>query len=283
MGSEQQPPDYLAKLRQHFETLSPEAQMQGWDELWAKDFKPWDRAQPNPALVETVEKKVDLFSSPLQEKDGRQMRKKALVPGCGGGYDALLFASLGFDAYGLDTSTTAVKAAEKVAADQKNRDEQYPVKNAHAGRGEVKFLVTDFFKGEWLSQTHPDSSAGDRTFDVIYDHTFLCALDPSLRPRWAKRMSELLAPQGKLICAEYPLGKPPKSGGPPHGLQRELYDQLFVRPGQEVKYDSDGIIDPDKSVEKSDTALVKVDEWVPTKYFETMQGKIWMSIWAHGQ
>ena len=38
---------------------------------------------------------------------------------------------------------------------------------------------------------------------------------------------------------EYPLGKDPKSGGPPHGLESNVYQQLFAKPGQEIKYDSD--------------------------------------------
>ena len=221
-----------------------------------------------------------MFDSPVQKKEGTELRKKALVPGCGGGYDPMLFASLGFDAYGLDTSKTAVEAAEKVARDQ-SKEQQYPVRNTENGRGDVKFIVTDFFKDEWLSQTHPSSSTSERTFDIIYDHTFLCALDPSLRPRWAKRMSQLLAPSGRLICAEYPLGKPPSSGGPPHGLERALYDQLFAKPGEEVKYDENGKVREFHISDKSDAALVKIDEWVPTRYFDTMQGKIWMSVWAH--
>jgi len=273
-------PEDLQKLRQHFSTLSPEAQMQSWDELWAKSFTPWDRNQPNPALVETVEKKAALFASPIQEVDGVKTRKKALVPGCGGGYDVLLFASLGFDSYGLDTSQTAVQAAERVAQEQ-GRDQQYPVRNAQNGRGEAKFIVTDFFQDDFLTQTHPAHSGGGRTFDLIYDHTFLCALDPSLRPRWAKRMSQLLAPDGRLICAEYPLGKPPSSGGPPHGLERALYEQLFARPGEEVTYNGSGSVVEDRSGEKADAALVKVDEWVPERSFEGMQGKIWVSVWGH--
>ena len=38
---------------------------------------------------------------------------------------------------------------------------------------------------------------------------------------------------------EYPFGKDPKSGGPPHGLKSKVYEQLFARPGQEIKYDSE--------------------------------------------
>lgn len=169
--------------------------------------------------------------------------------------------------------------AEKNVQDQA-KDQRYPVKNIQTGRGDIKFIVTDFFKDNWLSQTHP-GQAGDRTFDLIYDHTFLCALDPSLRPRWAKRMSQLLSSNGRLICAEYPLGKPPSSGGPPHGLERELYEQLFAKPGEKVKYDASGSVCEDRSGERSNTALVKVDEWQPEKYFEAMKGKIWISVWAH--
>lgn len=50
-------------------------------------------------------------------------------------------------------------------------------------------------------------------------------------------MSALLSPSGRLICMEYPLGKDPKTGGPPHGLESKVYEQLFARPGQEIKYD----------------------------------------------
>ena len=274
-------PEDLAKLRTHFSTLTPEAQMQAWDELWAKSFTPWDRNQPNPALVETVEKKAALFSSPIQKVEGAKTRKKALVPGCGGGYDVLLFASLGFDSYGLDTSQTAVRAAERVAQEQR-KEQRYPVRNVQNGRGEARFIVTDFFQDDFLDQTHPsEDSGGERTFDLIYDHTFLCALDPSLRPRWAKRMSQLLAPGGRLICAEYPLGKPPASGGPPHGLTRALYEQLFAKPGEEVKYNGGGIVCEDRSGETAEEALVKVDEWEPERSFEGMQGKIWVSVWGH--
>ena len=91
--------DEREKLRQHFLALSPDEQVDGWDTLWEQQLTPWDRNQPNPALVETLETKGYLTESPFKQVEGRRVRKKVLVPGCGGGYDVLLFASYGFDAY----------------------------------------------------------------------------------------------------------------------------------------------------------------------------------------
>ena len=39
---------------------------------------------------------------------------RAIVPGCGRGYDAAYFARLGLESWGVDISPTAVEAAEKV-------------------------------------------------------------------------------------------------------------------------------------------------------------------------
>lgn len=127
----------------------------------------------------------------------------------------LLFASYGFNAVGLDISPTATEEAKKTQADL-NLELKYPVKHAKEGRGEARFITADFFMDSFLSETH-GSPEGDRKFDLIYDYTFLCALPPALRPTWAARMSTLLSPEGRLICMEYPLGKDPKTGGPPHG------------------------------------------------------------------
>ena len=209
---EQKKMDDRERLRQYFLTLKPEQQVDGWDVMWKQNLTPWDRNQPNPALVNALNEKSDLVGPPFRESGGANVRKKALVPGCGKGYDVLLLSSYGFDAYGLDASPKAIEEAEKVHSAQ-SKDQKYPVKNIQNGRGDVKFLVTDFFKDDFLSQTHSEQS--ERTFDLIYDYTFLCALPPSFRSHWATRMSQLLSPTGRLICLEYPLGKDPKLGGPP--------------------------------------------------------------------
>ena len=158
----------------------------------------WDRDRPQPALVDALREQSDILGSPFKDVNGVKTRKTALVPGCGRGYDVLLFGSYGLNAVGLDISPTAVEEARKVQADQ-GREQQYPVKSIQDGRGEARFITADFFMNNFLSETH-GTPQSDRKFDIIYDYTFLCALPPSLRPQWAARMTELLSPNGRLIC-----------------------------------------------------------------------------------
>ena len=269
--------DLRERLRQHFSQLPPDQQAGAWNAMWEQHITPWDRGEPSPALVDTLTSKTSLFGSPFQHSDtGKTVavppRKKALVPGCGRGYDVFLLAALGYDAYGLDTSELAVEGARQLA-DHPDRDSKYPpVKD---GRGEAKFFQADFFKDDFLTQTKGGG------FDLIYDYTFLCALPPALRPRWAKRMSELLAPAGHLVCLEFPLQKEPKAGGPPHGLTGELYEQLLNRPGVEVKYNPGGYVLPDRSVDLPQDALVMVERWKAERTHAPGMGSDHVSIWRH--
>ena len=208
--------DEREKLRQYFLTLPPDQQTDGWNVMWEQQITPWDNSQPNPALIEALEQKPYLTQSPFTED--KKTRKKVLVPGCGGGYDVHLFASYGFDAYGLDASEIAIQKAEQHSREQ-SQEQKYKLQNPQHGRGAARFLRADFFKDDFLAETHAEGEhEGEKKFDVIYDYTFLCALPPPMRPRWAKRMSELLKPGGRLVCTEFPLSKKPQAGGPPHGL-----------------------------------------------------------------
>ena len=92
--------DPREKLRQYFLTLKDDEQTKGWDDMWQQEITPWDRHQPNPALLDALSSKKKISESPLRG-DKRNVRKKALVPGCGRGYDVLLFASYGFDGQSL--------------------------------------------------------------------------------------------------------------------------------------------------------------------------------------
>lgn len=114
-------------------------------DLSNQHFK-WDRDQPQPALVDALRDKPHILGSPFKDVDGKKTRKIVLVPGCGRGYDVLLFSSYGFNAVGLDISPKAVEEARKVQADQ-GKEQQYPVKNIQDGRGEARFITADFFMG----------------------------------------------------------------------------------------------------------------------------------------
>lgn len=144
-----------------------------WSELWDKgDFLPWDRGMPNPALVDVLTDRQDLLGTCIAENAfGTQRRKRALVPGCGKGYDVLLLASFGYDAFGLEVSETAVKRCYEV---QEKHGNEYPVRDEKAGAGKVTFMFGDFFGTDWMKNVE-----GDGKLDIIYDYT---VTDSLIRP-----------------------------------------------------------------------------------------------------
>jgi len=54
--------------------------------------------------------------------------------------------------------------------------------------------------------------------DLVFDHTFLCAIDRDQRPRFTQLLLRTLRPGGEFVCLVFPVGKPIEAGGPPHGL-----------------------------------------------------------------
>jgi methyl halide transferase len=162
-GGDISEPDDRERLRQHFlERNDPKR----WDDLWSKgDFLPWDRGTPNPALVDLLTTRKDLLGSALTtDADGKSRRKRAVVPGCGKGYDVFLLAAFGYDAFGLEGSENAIKACEGFRSEAQTKEE-YNVRNESAGRGEVTFVHGDFFSQDW------EKEVGTGGFDVIYDYT----------------------------------------------------------------------------------------------------------------
>ena len=164
MESQPAPSDDRSRLKALFD--APESiPGEHWAKLWdAGDFLPWDRGVPNPALLDLLDQRRDLIGDCFVDEGatGRR-RKKALVPGCGRGYDVLLLASHGYDAYGLEVSTSAV---ERCREEERANGHKYPVKNKTTGAGTTTFLVGDFFDGKWSSDATDGAS-----FDLIYDYT----------------------------------------------------------------------------------------------------------------
>jgi len=282
MTSEIPNPD-RERLRQHFLSHDPTAHPNKWDELWKGGFLPWDRNQPNPALVDTLTTRTDVLGPPLHTPTGSSdtpRRKRAFVPGCGRGYDVLLLASFGYDAYGLEVSPNALAACEAYAQEQlsKGAESPYAARDPKVGRGNVKCILGDFFSSEWEASNGIDSG-----FDLIYDYTFLCALPPPLRPKWAKRISQLLAAQGSLITLEFPTYKHPSTGGPPWGLQPELYEVLLAAPGEEVEYDAEGYVVQNEERLRRGKGLKRVAHWQPERTHEIGKGTDWVGIWKHAE
>lgn len=171
-----QPTDARARLRSHFSSASGIAEHgQKWDSLWKDNFTPWDKGTPSPALVDILSERQDLFPN-----TSGGSRKKALVPGCGKGYDVLLLAAFGYDAYGLEISSTALEAARKTGKEFGGKGD-YAAKEGKK-MGSVTWLAGDFFQDE----VYRDVKGGG-TFDLIYDYTVL-----SLAPTYSAGMVRLM-------------------------------------------------------------------------------------------
>ncbi|KJX93100.1 thiol methyltransferase like protein [Zymoseptoria brevis] len=285
-------------LRETFANTDPSTHTSHWESLWSQSLTPWDRSGPSMALKDAILSKSSIFRpSPSSMDPSTTCRKRALVPGCGRGYDVLLLASLGYDTWGLDASPTAIAAAESLKSSllaSSPPDPAYaapppPPSEVNITPGTATFLEADFFQTSLPFPKNGDDDDIDdgkeeTSFDLIFDYTFLCALPPSLRPSWSARLHSLLTPEtGRLVCLEWPLHKAPSEGGPPHGLTGELYEELLGKPGGEVEYDGEGWVvggsngGDGKGVEGG--GFERVERWMPERTHEAGKGKDFVSVW----
>lgn len=169
-----------------------------WEDAWRLGRTGWDRGLAAPPLIE--------FLASTTLHPGR-----ALVPGCGAGYDVIALGDAGWDALGVDIAPSAATRFEEVKA------------QAGPLKGRAQVTTADFFLAADL----------DERFALIWDYTFLCAIDPELRTSWAKRMSELIAPDGELVTLLFPVDiedatpSTKADPGPPYRLHPEVAGDLL--------------------------------------------------------
>ncbi|MCJ1371224.1 hypothetical protein MMC20_002439 [Loxospora ochrophaea] len=268
--------DVSDPLRAHFEGPVLDHQSR-WSKLWdVGDFLPWDRGTPNPALIDVLSERHALIGNCFVEDGaGGKRRKRALVPGCGAGYDVLLLASFGYESYGLEISESAVRKCED---EKKRNSHRYPTRVATVGMGASTFLRGDFFGEEWSKELE-----GGGKFELIYDYTFLSALPPALRPLWSLRHSQLLnsEPSSNLICIEFPTYKEPSAGGPPFACPPKAYLEHLSHPGEAPSYDDNGHVKENILRRPSLGGLERVAHWQPERTHEIGKGTDWISIWRH--
>ncbi|KAF2752072.1 S-adenosyl-L-methionine-dependent methyltransferase [Sporormia fimetaria CBS 119925] len=259
------------RLISHFQTKSVEQQGNGWSELWDNGENDlWDRGFPSPPMIDLMADRPDLLNP--TNPDGS--RKRAFVAGCGRGYDPVMLALHGFDAWGLEISETAVETAQGYAAGQLKEpsSDNFPKVDgwSRPEAGSVAFVQGDFFKRDWEKAIPGD----DKRFDVIYDYTFLCALLPSMRRDWATRMAQLLRPGGLLVCLEFPLWKSPKELGPPWGLKGVYWDLLACG--------GDGIVEDDReepAPSSPQAHFVRELRFNPARSYKQGRGEDMLSVW----
>ncbi|EQL03908.1 thiopurine S-methyltransferase family protein [Ophiocordyceps sinensis CO18] len=265
--SSSEPP---GRLVSHFAARSREGHTQGWSELWdSNQTNFWDRGKPSPALIDFVESRPDVLRQPPGDE-----RLRALVPGCGKGYDVAMLALHGFDVYGLEVSDTGARVAKSYALSELD----HPARHNYGNReewlpttpGKLKIITGDFFKRDW------QATCADQVvtrFDLIYDYTFLCAIHPEMRKHWAVRMSELLAPSGVLVCLEFPLYKHLGAPGPPWGLRGVHWNILAQG--------EDGMVDESsKKVVSANGQFHRVLYFKPPRSYENGRGTDMLSVWA---
>jgi SAM-dependent methyltransferase len=131
-----------------------------WNERYKEDQTGWDLGLASPPLI-------DYFSS-ISDKN-----ISMLIPGCGNAYEAEWLLEHGFtDITLIDISPILI---EKLSRKFK----------MHINSG-ITLIRDDFFNCEGQ-------------YDLIVEQTFFCALNPSLRTKYAEKMHALLKKDGKLV------------------------------------------------------------------------------------
>ena len=131
--------------------------MTDWEKRYADEDTPWDKGEPAPGLI-------DWLKNQTLDPDAR-----VLVPGCGRGHDANAWAQAGFETTGLDLSNLAVTEARELYQSQPS---------------------LAFFSGDFLDDSP------EQPFDLVFEHTLFCAIDPARRDEYAKALDRWLKPGG---------------------------------------------------------------------------------------
>ncbi len=172
-----------------------------WDDRYMDNDNPWDMGQVSPPLK--------AYFDQLSNKE-----ISILIPGAGNAYEAEYLVNAGFiNVFVCDYAAIPLQnLAERCAKIKKEN-----------------LLQEDFFKME------------NKKFDLIIEQTFFCAIDPSLRKHYFKKMNELLNTNGKLVGLlfnDMTLNddKPPFNGNKEEYI--EYFKDLFKIKVYETAYNS---------------------------------------------
>lgn len=157
-----------------------------WEGRYQAGETSWDKGAPSPGLVDFLAAHPEL------------PRGNVLVPGCGTGHDARLWAQHGFTVRGYDLAPSAVRLARE-----------------KTGPG----VPAEFRLGDFLVDTP------DQQFDYLVEHTLYCAISPTRRDDYVQAVLRWLKPDGQFIAIHYMLRD---SNEPPHGCTQEELMERFL-------------------------------------------------------
>jgi len=161
-----------------------------WAERYREEDTPWNHGDPHPEVARLLA--AGEFPFP---EHGR----RALVPGCGPAHDACAIAEAGFTVTGIDYTTEA-------------RD---------LGRAALEASGGELLCEDALAHEPPEP------YDLVFEHTFLCAIDPADRARYGEMAARALRPGGLLVAIVFPVDRPRDEEGPPFTLTLEDLKQVL--------------------------------------------------------
>ena len=165
--------------------LSDSNQQDRWEKRYLDGKTGWDRGGPSPAL------EFGLARMPCPPL-------RLLIPAGGRGYEIAELASRGYRVTGVDFAQSAVTDLQEILQAQQLK---------------ADIVASDLFAWE-----------AEKPFDVIYEQTALCALEPQQWPEYAERLYRWLHPGGLLIGA---FMQTHRAGGPPWHCALETVEELF--------------------------------------------------------
>ena len=171
------------------ETIFPVFDAAYWQARYVAGRDGWDAHEITPPLRAYFDQ-LDVARQP-----------RILIPGAGRAYEAEYLHQLGFrQVFVVDLAPEPLLA---LAA----RVPNFPAEH---------LLLADFF-----------ALPNEQPFDFIVEQTFFCALNPALRPTYARQCAELLQPDGTLMGLLFDTDFGPVQE-PPFGGTKEEYREYFA-------------------------------------------------------
>ena len=155
-----------------------------WQDRYLQNNTKWDIGYSTPILVDHL--------------NNNNLIGKVCVLGCGNGHDAIEFSKHGNDVYSVDFAKEPLINLEKKVSDIGLR---------------MNFIHGDIFD---LNLKYSEC------FDMVYEYTCFCAIDPDRREEYFNMVYSLLKKNGILFAIFIPLDKELSNDGPPFGVDIDI-------------------------------------------------------------
>jgi len=177
-----------------------------WENLYQAKDTGWDIGGPAPPFLNLLKSPPNWLSP-----------GKIIVPGCGKGHDAALFADHAFQVTGADIAPTAARTSGKKYG--------HPSK----GHGTLEFITQDIFNPlpQWESN-----------FDYWVEHVFFCAIPPAQRTQYFQTSARILKPGGILFGLFYRFDPPDDKEGPPFCISENEFFSKFKKNFEKISFET---------------------------------------------